>query len=225
MARSNRPLKILVALAVLAILGFLFVRSARDSRANPYTVEPGQLQGWTVALESASGPNAPLLVLNAPAELSNGLFRQVFARAMESLSMPVPAAIPLLLKGEFDRAFAGHLTPEALVEAARGAGLESAALQPRCMAYRRVSTPERTRQLYFAIFEAPGFGRFRQKLATLLEARLENSADAGAPGRADYDPEALSPALPVASSDTEFNRWLPIKADPATDCVAPITGT
>jgi hypothetical protein len=220
MARSNRPLKILVALAVLAALGFLFVRSARDSRANPYTVEPGQLQGWTVALEPASGPNAPLLVLNAPAELSNGLFRQVFARAMESLNMPVPAGIPLLLKGEFDRAFAGHLTPEALVTAARNAGLESVAPQPRCMVYRRVSTPERTRQLYFVLFDAPGFARFRQQIGALLEAALEHG---GAPGRADYDPEALSPALSVASTDTEFNRWLPIKADPATECVAPIT--
>jgi hypothetical protein len=220
MARSNRLIKILVALGALAGLGFLFVRSARDSRANPYTVEPAQLQGWTVALEPAAGPTAPLLVLQAPPDLSNGLFRQVFARAMESLSMPVPAAIPLLLKGEFDRAFAGHLTPEALVAAARSAGLESAALQPRCMAYRRVSNPDRTRQLYFVLFDAPAFGRFREQIGALLEG----AGGGGAPGRAEYDPAALSPALFVAASDTEFGRWLPLKAEPATDCVAPITG-
>jgi len=27
----------------------------------------------------------------------------------------------------------------------------------------------------------------------------------------------------VAATDTEFNHWLPMKADPAADCVAPIT--
>jgi hypothetical protein len=214
MARSNRLIKILVALAALAVLGFLFVRSARDSRANPYTVSRAQLRGWTVAIEPASSPNAPLLVLNAPPELSSGIFNQVFARAMESLSMPVPAAIPLLLKREFDQAFAGHLTPDALVIAARDAGLESSVLQPRCMAYRRASTAERTRQLYFVLFDAPSFGQFRERIGGLLEAGSKN--------RADYDPAALSPALLVAASDTEFNHWLPIKADPATDCIAPI---
>jgi hypothetical protein len=212
MARSNRPIKILVALGLLAILGFLFVRSARDSRANPYAVERAQLQGWTLAIEPASSPSAPLLVLRAPPELSDGLFRQVFARAMESLSMPVPGAIPLLLKGEFDRAFVSHLTPDALLAAARNAGLESAPPQPRCMGYRRVSSPERTRQLYFVLFDAPGFERFR--------AQLGAPSNDGAPNRGDYDPAALSPVLLIAASDTEFNGWLPMKADPAIDCVA-----
>lgn len=215
MARSNRPIKILVALVALAIFGFLFVRSARDSRANPYTLERAQLQGWTVALEPAAGPSSPLLVLTPPPELLRGLFNQVFSRAMESLSTPVPGAIPLLLKGEFDRAFAGHVTPEALVAAARTAGLESTTPQPHCMAYRRVSTPERTRQLYFVLFEAQPFERFREQIATLL--------DTAAGGHIDYDPAALTPVLFVAATDTEFNHWLPMKADAAADCVAPIT--
>jgi hypothetical protein len=215
MAPSKRLIKILVALVALAIFGFFFVRSARDSRANPYTIERAQLQGWTVAIEPAAGPNSPLLVLTPPPDLLSGLFHQVFSRAMESLSTPVPGAIPLLLKGEFDRAFAGHVTPEALVAAARAAGVESTIPQPHCMAYRRVSTPERTRQLYFVLFDAPPFERFREQIAALL--------DAGAGGHVDYDPAALSPVLFVAATDTEFNHWLPMKADPAADCVAPIT--
>jgi len=214
MARTNRLIKIPIALVLLALVAFLFVRSARDSRANPFTVERAQLTGWTLAIEPAAGPSSPLLVLQAPPELSNGLFRQLFSRAMESLSMPVPAAIPLLLKGEFDRAFAGRMTPEALLEIARGAGLAAGALQPRCMVYRRVSSPERTRQIYFALFDLPAFAAFRVQIGDRLAA-------AGAPGGA-YDPAALSPALLVAASDTEFNAWLPIKADPAQDCLAPI---
>jgi hypothetical protein len=133
---------------------------------------------------------------------------------MESRNMPVPAAIPLLLKGEFDRAFAGRMTPEALLEAARGAGLGSVAPQPRCMVYRRVSSPERTRQIYFALFDVPGFEAFR----TQIGSRATEGPSAGTA----YDPAALSPALLVAASDTEFNSWLPLRADPAKDCLAPI---
>lgn len=214
MARSKRLFKIPIALGLLAVLAFVFVRSARDSRANPFTVERAQLTGWRLGIEPVSGPSSPLLVLQAPPDLSNGLFRQLFSRAMESLNMPVPGAIPLLLAGEFDRAFAGRMTPEALLEAARGAGLESAALQPRCMVYRRVSSPERTRQVYFALFDVPGFDAFRAQIGS--RATEAPSAGTG------YDPAALSPALLVAASDTEFNSWLPIKADPDQDCLAPI---
>jgi hypothetical protein len=214
MARTNRLIKIPIALVLLAVVAFLFVRSARDSRANPFTVDRAQLTGWKLGIEPAAGPTAPMLVLQAPPDLSNGLFNQLFSRAMESLSMPVPAAIPLLLKGEFDRAFAGRMTPEALLEAARGAGLESAALQPRCMVYRRISTPERTRQIYFALFDLPALAAFRSQIGDRLPA-------SGAGGGA-YDPAALSPAMLVAASDTEFNSWLPLKADPDKDCLAPI---
>jgi hypothetical protein len=214
MARTKRLIKIPIALGLVALVAFLFVRSARDSRANPFTVERAQLTGWTLAIEAASVPSSPLLVLQAPPELSNGLFRQLFSRAMESLSMPVPAAIPLLLKGEFDRAFAGRMTPEALLEVARSAGLAAGALQPRCMVYRRVSSPERTRQIYFALFDLPAFAAFRAQIGDRLAA--------GGSAGAAYDPAALSPALLVAASDTEFNAWLPIKADPDKDCLAPI---
>ena len=85
------------------------------------------------------------------------------------------------------------------------------------MAYRRVSNPDRTRQLYFLLFDAPPFQRFREQIATLL--------DAAAGGHLDYDPAALSPVLFVAATDTEFNRWLPMKANPAVDCVAPISAS
>jgi hypothetical protein len=213
MARSKRLINILIALGGLAVLGFLFVRSARDSRADPYTVTRAQLQGWSLAIEPASSPSAPLLVLRPPPELTSSLFHQLFSRAMESLSMPVPAGIPLVLQAEFERVFAGHLTPEALLGAARSAGLESAPLNPRCMAYLRVSDPVRTRQLYFTIFDQPAFGRFREQIGALLGD--------SASGRTDYDPAALSPVLLVAATDAAFTNWLPLKADPARDCVAP----
>jgi hypothetical protein len=55
------------------------MRSLRDSRSEPYTVDQQHLRGWTLALEPASTPNQPLLVLRPAAALPQDLFRQVFA--------------------------------------------------------------------------------------------------------------------------------------------------
>jgi hypothetical protein len=207
-------LKGVIALAVLAGLGFLFVRSVRETRSEPYTIERERLRNWSVVVEPPSSPATPMLVLRPPAELPRDLFRQVFMRAMESLNAPDIAAMPLVLQGEFDRAFAGHVTPDALADAARTAGLESAPLQAKCLAHRRLSEPRDTRQLYFVLFDVPAFVRFREQIGALV--------DRSAGGRADFDPAALSPVLFIAGSQPTFGRWLPLRAAAETDCVAPI---
>jgi hypothetical protein len=207
-------IKVAVALAVLAGVGVLIVRSIYDQRAKPYTVGRDQLRNWTLVSEPASRPNEPMLSLRPPPAIVPDLFRQVFSRAMESLTSPTEAAMPLLLKGEFDRALVGHTTAEAVAEAARTAGLESIEWRPRCLIHKHVSEPGDTRQLFLVLFDAPEFTRFRERVAGLR-------AD-GAAARAGYDAWALSPVLFIAASDAAFNRWLPLRADPEADCVAPL---
>jgi hypothetical protein len=214
---SGRIVKVLVALAALAVLGFLFLRSVRESRSSPYTVERSALGPWTVGLGEAAGagaaPGAPALVLRGPQALVHDLSGQIFKRAMESTSSPSEAAIPLVLRGEIDHAPGGRMTPDALVAAARGAGLEIAAPQPRCLGYRRASTQTSTAQVYFVLFDAPEIERFREHIRAFMTT-------GGGPG--DYDPSALSPVMIIAASNSDFDRWLPLHADPRTDCIAPI---
>ena len=205
-------IKVVVVLGVLGGLGFMFVRSAQDAREVPYTIDPAHLQNWTLSLESAPLPAAPMLVLRPPPELAPSMFRQVFSRGMESLSAPNVPAIPLLLRSEFESAFGGRLPADALLATARAAGLESATFTPRCLAHRRVSDPGVTRQLFFVLFDAPGFDQFRRQIASLPEA------SGGA-----FDSVALSPVLFIGASQDSLNRWLPLRADPEGDCVAPIT--
>ena len=214
MARPNTLIKIVIALAVLAGLGVLFVRSVYNQRSKPYTVAREQLTNWSVAVEQASRPTDPMIVLRPPPEIVPELFRQVFARAMESLTTPTASAMPLLLKGEYDRALNGHVMPEALAAAARTAGLDSIAWRPRCLIHKYVSEPGDTRQLFVILFDAPEFTRFREHVAALRTDGLAS--------RAGYDPWALSPVLFIAASDPAFSRWLPFRADPAADCVAPV---
>lgn len=202
-------IKVAVALVVLAGISVLFVRSVQDTRAEPYTVSGDLLRNWSVVIEPPSSPSGVLIALRPSSPLVSGLFRQVFSRAGESLSTPAAPGMPLVLQAEFDRAFAGRVTPDALAEAARKAGLESESLRPRCLAYRRISDPGMTRQIYFALFDAPAFERFRREVGGL-------AAGTG------FDAAAQSPVLFVAASDAAFSRWLPLRADPEADCVAPI---
>jgi hypothetical protein len=121
--------------------------------------------------------------------------------------------MPLILQSDLDARAAGMLGPEALLALARAAGFESAAMEARCMAERRVSAPGITRQVYFVLFDVPAFDAFRRQVSQRLR-------DAG--GGTSFDPAAQSPVLIVAATDAAFGRWLPLKADAAKECFAPI---
>lgn len=211
--RAKLLLKFVVALGVIAILILLFIRSAGEVRAEPYTLPRAHLQGWSLVLESAASPQEPLLSLQPRPELVHELFRQVFSRAMESMTMSTTAAIPVLLRGEYDRAFAAQFTPDELLARARTAGLDTASPEPRCVGHKRISEPGSTRQLFYALFDAPAATRFREDLAALLPG--------GTPADT-FDPAAQSPVLFISTAGAGAGRWLPLRVDPGADCVAPI---
>ena len=209
-----RLLKVVVGVAALGVLAVLFVRSAQSSRETPFTVEQGSLAGWTLVVQPGADALGSWLALSPPASLAAPLGREIFRRGGESVNYPSPPLVPLLLQTEFDRAFAGAVMPDEIVNLARSAGLESAAFIPRCMGRRRVSEPGATRGVYFLVFDAPAFTRFRQQLLERLgAARREASL---------FDPAALSPVLIVAALDGDFGRWMPLRADPDVDCLAPV---
>jgi hypothetical protein len=206
-------LKVLAALVALGVIAVLFVRSAQSSRAEPFTIARQNLTGWTLTLTSDTDELGSLLSITPKAALMPPLSRELFTRMGESLHYP-PAAIPVVLRSEFDRAMAGAIMPEALLNAARDAGLESAMFLPRCMARRRESAPGLVRGVYFLVFDMSSFTRFREQLSQRLR-------DAGRDPSL-FDPTALSPVLIAAALDGSFSRWLPLRVDPAVDCFAPV---
>ena len=205
-------IKTVLIVAALSVLGWLFVRSANDVRSEPYEIARARLAGWTLAVDPSPNPSGVLLGLQPDKTTAATLFSRVFARSGESLSGPTPASIPIVLQSEFDRARAGAMTHEALLAAARAAGLESSAFEPRCMALRRVSGPGILRQVYFIRFDWPAFAAFRRQAAE----QMRRSGGAG------IDPAALSPVMIVAASDAAFGRWLPLNEEAANDCLAPM---
>jgi hypothetical protein len=205
-------IKAAVGLVALGVVGVLFVRSARSVLAEPYNVSRDRLTRWTLAIAPPASDSGVLLELRPQRELAATLFKEVFSRSGESLNSPVPAAMPLILQRELDARAAATLNPEALLALARAAGFESATLEPRCMARRRVSAPGVTRQLYFVLFDLPAFDEFRRQVSQRLR-----EAGAGS-----FDPAAQSPTLIVAASDAAFSQWLPLRADADNECFAPI---
>jgi hypothetical protein len=220
--RLTLPMKLAIAAALVGAFAFLFLRSIRSSRSEPYKVDPNQLRDWTITVEHASGPKDPLLMLKPPAALTRGLFSQIFTRYMESMVSPAEAGIPLLLEGEFEESFAARTTPEALADRARRAGLDATTVPPRCMAYRRTSEPRMTRVLLYVVFGGDAFAKWRRDLQAILPPG-QGAVAAG--GQSLFDPAALSPILFVASSDADFGRWLPLRANSEAECIAPIEVT
>jgi hypothetical protein len=94
---------------------------------------------------------------------------------------------------------------------ARAAGLEAAPPVPRCIAHRRLPEPHTRSQAYFAIFDSPAFTTFRWNLATRL-----------GPG---FDAGAATPAVFVGVIESTLRDWIPLRADAARDCLAPIAVT
>ena len=204
-------LKVIVALAVLVTLGVMFVRSVRSTGAEPFAIPRAHLAGWTLGLAPADDPLGAFLALTPNAALLPPLSRELFARMGESLHYP-HAAMPVLLRSEFDSGVSDIATPDALLDLARRTGLDSTAIQPRCMARRRDSAPGVLRGIYFLVFDLPQFSQFREQVAERLRAKGGNSL---------FEPAALSPVVVAANLDADTARWLPLRATEA-DCFAPV---
>lgn len=203
-AKKVHPLvKVVIFLVVVVGGGWLFVRSAKDVRAEPYVLSSQHLKGWTIGIDTAADSQGSVVSLRPPPELPMNLFRQLFSRQMESMGTPSMPGIPLALRAELP----ATITAGQVLELARSTGLEQAVITPTCVGYRRVSAMGATRQLYYVLFAVAGFDAFRAALAQ----------QAG-PG---FEPGALSPVLMMAAQP-DFTGWMPIGADAARDCIAPV---
>ena len=215
MARRRSVLgKIVLGLAVLAILFVLFLRTLRETTSAPYQLPAAHLTGWELALDPPLGPGGPLLALLPPRELPMGLFQEVFARTMESMNPPAGYAVSIILRGEFSDSLAGVVTPAELLELARAAGLDDAAIEARCLAVQQGMTGGPSDRAFFALFHVPALGAYRESVGRLADER--------GGGRAAFDPEALAPAIYLAATGGGFRGW-PV-ADGAAEqhCVAPL---
>ena len=205
--------KAVIAIAALAVLGWLFWWTVQSSPAEPYVVDAGLASEWNLALRSGTEPGAGLLVLESSDQIRAELFQQIFARTMESLMSPTAATVPLVLDAEYRESLGNALSPQDLLQVAEESGLSDIVPTPVCIGVVRRDSARSTRQLYYALFEAPEVDRFREALA-------RRYAEGG--GTAAFEPDGFPLVMPLAGSDGEFASWWPLDVSAATDCQAPL---
>ena len=209
--RRKRWWKLGFVAVIVVVVPWLFLKTVRDALSEPYLIDEAALSGWTLVFTEPAQPAIALVALQPPGQLPAELFQQLFLRTMESMTAPRMATMPVVLQSEYLGSLHTVLSPEEILAVARQAGLEDAKLGPVCLGVKREPDAGRTRQLFFALFEAPAFSRFRLELARLYEARG---------GSDPFGPTALDPVLPIAASDAGFARWWPIEVNRDTDCQA-----
>lgn len=205
--------KALIAIVALTVLGWLFWRTVQSSLAEPYVIDAALVAEWDLTLRGSMEPDAGLLVLEPSDQLRAELFQQIFARTMESMMSPATAAIPLVLDAEYRESLGSVLSPQDLVQVAEESGLSDVTPAPVCIGVVRGEGAGTTRQLYYAIFQAPEIGRFRAALA-------RRYAEAG--GTAAFAPGGFPLVMPLAGSDGDLASWWPLDVSAATDCQAPL---
>ncbi len=201
-------MKVVVGLVAVLGLGWLFLRTAQNARSAPYTVRVADMERWEV-VEGPDAPGGAIVGLRPPSAMTADLFKQIFARNMESIASPATVLAPIVLRRE--SVSLGGAPEGAVVAAARASGIEAATLVPRCLAARRADPPA-SYDYYFVLFEPAPFHEAR------TEVRTAHGAEASA-----FAPTALVPSLVIATSDPAARSILPFEPDPDRDCVAPVT--
>ena len=198
---------------IVSSVGFLFVKTARDAESEAYTIPREHLQNWTVVTNAAREPQSAILILRPPPTMPTMISQQIFLRRMEGLITPNMHGIPLLLRSEFDKAFAAIASVSELATIAENIGLASEPLIPHCLGARHTGTT-RANQIFFVLFESQTFNRFRKEIGTLLETR-------GGQLNA-YHATTLHPALVITASGNSLRDWSPTQQNPREDCLAPL---
>lgn len=210
---KSRSIKLVVGLAAVFLLPWLFLRTLRDTIAQPYDAGEFSFSGWTLTLNDGVSPGGASLGLQPPTMLLSSLFDQLFERTMASMTTPGGSVIPIVLRSELRGEVGTVLPPVEILEMARAAGLERATLDPVCMAVKRQPFSGRTRELYFVLFDSPETLAFRRSLRDLVAERGVDDA---------FTEDRLDLVLPIAGSDAGFDTWWPLAVDRDTDCQAPI---
>jgi hypothetical protein len=203
--RVNFRLMWVAAAAAAVLLAVVVVQMIR-ARA-PYRIDEELLTGWTLA---AAPPGDPAVVeAKPPARLLEDLFRQVSRRSDHTLVAPARAAVPLVLAGEYSDSLQGVLSVEDILSVGHDVGLDDVRFEPVCIGERHRESANVSEELYFAVFEAPQFDKFRFELTPLFPEHA---------GSGVYDPPALRLILAVAATSKDFDHWWPLGINPQQDC-------
>jgi hypothetical protein len=207
----SRKFLLVVTLATAGVAALVW-SVLRDRPSRPYHVDRAALSGWKVVLGAAEDPW--VVALEPPASLAASLFQQVATKVDRPLLAPRHAALPLVMRPEHDTALQGVYGAADIQRVARQIIGSDARFDPVCIGHRVDPRGAASGELYFLAVASAAFNAVRLE----LQPDFPEHAGIGV-----YDPGALTPVLPIATTDTNFDRWWPIRLERLSDCQAEVT--
>ena len=205
---SKFLLIITTATAVVAALVWLVVL---DQQSEPYTIESAMLTGWKVVIGTAEDPW--VMAVQPPAALTSSLFQQIEKKVGRSLVAPPHSALPLVMRKEHDDALLGVFGVTDIDRMARGTFSNTSRFEPVCIGHLVDERDGSSGELFFLAVNSREFNDVRIE----IQPDFPEHAGIGI-----YEAGSLTPVLPIATTDKNFERWWPIKLDQAVDCQAQV---
>jgi hypothetical protein len=202
---------LIILIAALSIELMLVWSVVRDKRSRPYHVDRSALSGWHVVL--GAGDDPWVVALEPPASLTKSLFEQVATKVDRRLVAPQHVALPLVMRPEYDDALQGVYGAMDIQRMAKQEMTGESTVEPVCIGRRADSQNGEAGELYFLAVNSEAFNALR------LQLRPDFPEHAGI---GIYDPGAMTPVLPIATTDANFARWWPIRLERITDCQAQV---
>ena len=169
---------------------------------------------WPIIVSNGTDPW--IAALAPPQEVMATLSAEVTRRAGRPLVAPTHPGLPLVLRTEFDEGLQGVYGTDSVVRMARDAGVDTAHLQPLCLAHQVRDGANGRAEIYFVPFESPEFSQLR---LDLTPTEPEHA------GVGIYEAGTLTPILIIGTTDENLERWWPLRFNAASDCVGTVATT
>ena len=182
-----------------------------DQRSQPYTIDSTLLTGWKLVLGTAEDPW--VIAVQPPAALTSSLFQQISRKVGRSLVAPPHSALPLVMRKEHDDALQGVFGVTDIDRMAHGTFTDSSRFEPVCVGHLVDDRNGSRGELFFLAVNSREFNDLRIE----IQPDFPEHAGIGI-----YDAGALTPILPIATTDKDFERWWPIRLDEAVNCQAQV---
>ena len=202
---------VLIIAAATAVVGALVWLVVLDQRSEPYSIDRAMLAGWTIVTGAPEDPW--VMAVQPPAALTTTLFQQVSKKVGRTLVAPPHSALPLVLRKEHDDALQGVFGITDIDRMAHGTFSAASRFEPVCIGHLVGNRSDSPGELFFLAVNSREFNDLRVE----IQPDFPEHAGIGI-----YDAASLTPILPIATTDSSFERWWPIRLDEAVDCQAQV---
>ena len=202
---------LLITMGAAAVVAALVLSVVLDQRSEPYSIDGRLLTGWKIVTGTAADPW--VISVEPPAALTSSLFQQVSRKVGRALVAPPHSALPLVMRKEHDDALQGVFGLTDIDRMARATFSETSRFEPVCMGHLVDDRSGSKGELFFLAVNSREFNDLRIE----IQPDFPEHAGIGI-----YDAGSLTPILPIATTDTDFERWWPIRLDETVNCQAQV---